>query len=125
MMTTNSVFAGQLIPEAQKGFFGKKVKAKRMKLKKLAKEVAQFLGCSRSYVSQIENGIILPTAEMLGNLADAIETKLFLLWEWRWIELGMIDIPVPLSAGLIDLEKEEVKRILFRIINSNREDQFD
>jgi len=37
----------------------------------------------------------------------------------------MIDIPAPLSAGLIDLKKEEVKRILFRIINSNREDQFD
>jgi len=47
-------------------------KQKKLTIAQLAKEV----GCSKSYISQLENGTTKPSVTMLGKLVDALEARI-------------------------------------------------
>ena len=52
-----------------------KIKKLRKKKKFTLAQLAQKVGCSKSYISQLENRKIVPSVSMLGRLAIALDTQ--------------------------------------------------
>jgi len=81
-----------------------KIKKLRKKKKFTLAQLAQKVGCSKSYISQLENRKIVPSVSMLGRLAGALDTQVAELlsensyvlqrdWHLRKNERRMIHYP--------------------------------
>ncbi len=55
---------------------GKRIKAQRLAAKLTLKQLAEKVGCTDSYLSQIENGKVSPSIASLKKIADGLQTKI-------------------------------------------------
>jgi transcriptional regulator with XRE-family HTH domain len=55
---------------------GKRIKAQRLAANLTLKQLAEKVGCTDSYLSQIENGKVSPSIASLKKIADGLQTKI-------------------------------------------------
>lgn len=73
-------------PDKLKVSFGRRVRSLR-RLRDLTQEqFAEKVGCSSEYISRIERGLVSPSFEILGALADALNVQVSALFDFS--ELG-------------------------------------
>ncbi len=96
---------------------GERIKQRREEKGQSASRLAEAAGISKSYLHEIENGAsVMPSAEVLFNLAEALETSVAVLLGRRATVTAQNSTP-HISASLkeyaIDnnLEEEEVHRL--------------
>ena len=55
---------------------GAKIRARRLSNHQTLKQLAEKVGCSSAYLSQIENGKVSPSIASLKKIADALQAKI-------------------------------------------------
>jgi transcriptional regulator with XRE-family HTH domain len=65
-----------MIKDNEKIYLGQVIKNKRLEKKATQKEIAQKIGLSRNYLSDIENGRYMPSVETLIKIASILELDL-------------------------------------------------
>jgi len=79
--------------------FGELIRASRRRLNKSLQDIADALGVSAVYVSEVERGKRPPfTTERLPALAQVLELDLYQLMTAVWAEKKMIEVD-PAAAG--------------------------
>lgn len=96
---------------------GERIKKRREELGVSLSRLAENAGISKSYLHEIENGqSVMPSAEMLFNIAEALETSMAVLLGKRRNPMqptGDVEIPSSLRdyAERAHLNEEEVNRL--------------